>query len=88
MKNKLFTIILSLILGTGCQHVSYNANNSDTERILPEHATNIVDLGNNWITFDIVLRGKKRCFLYHKAFLQVMDMASGFEAISELSTCD
>lgn len=32
--------------------------------VLPEEATNIIDLGNGWMTFDLRIKGRIRTFMY------------------------
>lgn len=71
-----------------CTHGQMLKN--DEKTILAElldKATNVVDLGNKWITFDLNIEGKTRCFMYHKSFEGFAEYTFGFEAISELVDC-
>lgn len=48
------------------------SNNKYTEEYvsyLPKNATNITDMGNGWIKFDLIIERKSRTFLFYKSTL-------------------
>ncbi|GAG20883.1 unnamed protein product [marine sediment metagenome] len=66
-------IYLSLILFlSGC------SPKADNPKSLPSRATNIVKLGNNWVTFDL----DDSTFLYHKSI--PFFKYRSFESITQL----
>ena len=82
-KNKLFLI---LILGgiLGCAEKQYKADDNGTMHVLPKGASNIKDVGNNWITFQWTNGGKQTCFLYHKEIEGINEYRVGFESIAPI----
>ena len=85
---KVILIIFIASFIDGCV-TQYDANNPYTPRVLPKQARNIKNLGNNWLIFEMTLKGRQRCFLYHKQseIAGMADVGSGFEAITEISSC-
>ncbi|MCX6117537.1 MAG: hypothetical protein NT027_08355 [Proteobacteria bacterium] len=81
----LFSIFVLKIM-TGCSH-NYGARDSYTKDVLPKGAENIEDQGNDWLTFEMVSHGKRRCFLFHKSMLTTAYSSYGFESLTELSDC-
>lgn len=83
-----FTTLLSiLILSCSCVHSGLTDDRKSEQAALPRNTKNIVDLGNNWVTFDLDIEGKTRCFIYHKSYEGFGEISYGFEAISELDAC-
>lgn len=68
----------------GCAQHQYKADNTGTVRALPQGATNIKDVGNNWITFQWNNGGLNKCFLYHKEVDGYNEYRIGFESIAPI----
>jgi hypothetical protein len=88
MKNLLFGCVLLLAASDpSCNRVETSVERENrlerfaSER-LPNGSRKVMDLGNDWFTFELETDGKNRKFLYH-SYHHRMD--SSMDAITELS---
>lgn len=81
-----YKLLLILAIGGtfGCAQQQYKADDIATVRALPQGATNIKDVGNNWITFQWNNGGPKKCFLYHKEVDGINEYRIGFETMAPI----
>jgi hypothetical protein len=81
--NTFFLIVISCILG-GCAEKQFRAEAGETKQALPKGASNIKNVGNNWITFQWNDGAKEKCFLYHKEIEGINEFRVGFESIAPI----
>ena len=61
-------IILAAVMIVGCEP-SNISDDKFTSVQLPSNAKDVNLLGNNWITFNLEVEGRRRTFMYHGASL-------------------
>lgn len=54
------------------------------EAELPREADKVMDLGNNWYSFELDICGKKRVFLFHRHGDYSGESKYGLESITEI----
>lgn len=80
MKKQLLLLIAAVALIAGC---TSSASDEDFKKNnLPDDATNIQMIGNNWVTFNLIVEGRQRTFMYHG---RSIGGNTGVEAITELN---
>jgi hypothetical protein len=87
MKNLVFAGLLLLATSDGCTQIETaveRENRLDKFGVekLPNGSKKVLDLGNDWYTFELEIDGKNRKFLYH-SYHHGSD--SSMDAITELS---
>jgi len=75
---KFIFLVLMVIFLIGCATIESEDNN-----ILPDSATNIVNLGNGWTTFDLMFNGKIKTFMFYRS--KSATGYRGYCAITEIS---
>ena len=73
-------IILAAVMIVGCTDSASDADFKQSN--LPSDATNVQMIGNDWITFNLIVEGRQRTFLYHGWHI---GGNGGVEAITELN---
>lgn len=84
---KLFMItgIILMLVGS-CREVQtddgfFGQIQSEYREVLPTNATNIQNLGNGWIKFDLEIQSEKRTFMFFRG----RQGYKGYSAITEIS---
>lgn len=88
-----FTLVF-LVLFAGCTvPVEPETSTEKEQRLddfavqkLPSDAKKVMDLGNNWYTFELETVGNNRVFLFHRVGDFRGDCSWGLECITELDT--
>ena len=75
-------IILAAVMIVGCASIKSASETDYKNDNLPSDATNVQMIGNNWITFNLIVEGRQRTFLYHA---RNVGGNTGVEAITELN---
>jgi hypothetical protein len=81
-----------LLFVLGCQETKPETPQEKEQRLaqfaatdLPGGSKNVMDLGNNWYTFEARIEGKRRLFLFHQKGDYCGEESWAMESLTELA---